>query len=278
MTKHGILGLLLFCLPSFASAQDEVFDLHVHLWQGEKSLREYTEQLQSTHQTVARHGAIHMAVKGEIAETRRKNDELIELSKRHPKLMPIPSVHPLDGQAAIDELKRLAGLGVKLIKLHPHTQGFAITDPKVRELCKLAGELGVAVLFDNFNIVPGDSQNLFNLAIGLPKTHFVFAHIGGLNFRFWNSLFMARTAKDFFFDNIHFDISATMVLVADSPLEQEFVWTLRNVGIDNVMLGSDYPQLTLKQTLDALEKLDLTAEEKQKIRWGNANRLFPDKR
>ena len=38
-----------------------------------------------------------------------------------------------------------------------------------------------------------------------------------------------------------------MVLVADSPIEPEFVWTLRNVGTDHVLLGSDYPQLTLGQ-------------------------------
>ena len=44
------------------------------------------------------------------------------------------------------------------------------------------------------------------------------------------------------------------------------------------MLGSDYPQLSLKQAVDALEKLDLSADEKRKIRWDNANRLFGDKR
>ena len=64
------------------------------------------------------------------------------------------------------------------------------------------------------------------------------------------------------------------MLVADSPIEDEFVWTLRNVGIDNVLLGSDFPQLSLGKTLEALEKLDLTDEEKRKIRWENAERIF----
>jgi uncharacterized protein len=42
-------------------------------------------------------------------------------------------------------------------------------------------------------------------------------------------------------------------------------------------LGSDYPQFSLKQGVDALEKLDLTPEEKEKIRFGNAQRLlFPN--
>jgi predicted TIM-barrel fold metal-dependent hydrolase len=95
-----------------------------------------------------------------------------------------------------------------------------------------------------------------------------------MNFRFWNILTLARTADGFFGDNIYFDISATVILVADSPLEPEFVWTLRNVGIDHVLLGSDYPQFTLGKAVEALDKLELTAEEKAKIRAGNARRLF----
>jgi len=49
---------------------------------------------------------------------------------------------------------------------------------------------------------------------------------------------------------------------------------VRNVGIDHVLLGSDYPQMGLKAAVDALERLDLTDEEKAKIRWGNAARVF----
>ena len=62
--------------------------------------------------------------------------------------------------------------------------------------------------------------------------------------------------------------------MADAPIEDEFVWTLRNVGIDRILLGSDYPQLSLADTVDALERLGLTPEETAKIRWGNAQRLF----
>jgi hypothetical protein len=98
--------------------------------------------------------------------------------------------------------------------------------------------------------------------------------MGTFNFRFWNILALARTADNFFADNIYFDISGTVVLAADSPLEAEFVWTLRNVGIDHVLLGSDYPQIGLGKTVDALERLGLTAEEARKIRSGNALKLF----
>jgi predicted TIM-barrel fold metal-dependent hydrolase len=139
---------------------------------------------------------------------------------------------------------------------------------------KKAGELGMAVLMDNAGIVPGDCEDLFNLAAKAPKTRFIFAHMGGANFRFWNILVLARTADGFALDNVNFDISGTVLLAADSPIEKEFVWTLRNVGVDHVMLGSDYPQISLARMVEALEKLDLTNEEKTAILTGNARRIL----
>ena len=41
----------------------------------------------------------------------------------------------------------------------------------------------------------------------------------------------------------------TVVLAADSPIEAEFVWTMRNVGVDRVILGSDFPQMSLAQAV-----------------------------
>ncbi len=268
------LAILLLSLPCAAFAAGPVFDAHVHLWKGEESVREYAAQVAAAGLEVSGFGAILMAGKGEPARTRERNDELIALARRHPGMLPIASVHPLDGEAASEELRRIAALGVRAIKLHPHTQKFDVADPRVLELCRQAGKLGLIVLVDNAGILPGDSEKLFNLAVGCPGTRFVFAHMGGLDFRFWNVLPLIRTTQDFFMDNIYFDISATVVLMADSPLEKEFVWTIRNVGIERVMIGSDFPQIALKQAVDALERLDLKKEEKARIRHGNARALF----
>lgn len=274
--KTALLASLLLALPTMASAQ-KVFDTHVHIWNGEESVLAYKAQLKDTQQSVTRFAAILIAKRGNMAETRRKNDELIALAAKYPEMFPIASVHPYDDQAALDELQRIAALGVTMIKLHPHTQQFAITDPRVAALCSLAGKLGMVVLFDNANIVPGDSQDLFNLAVNTPGTKFVFAHMGATNFRFWNTIVFARTAKDFYKDNIYFDISATVTLVAHSPIQAEFVWTIRNIGVDHIMLGSDYPQFTLRQTVDAFESLDLNRAEKNAILYETARKLLTPK-
>jgi uncharacterized protein len=279
MKKISALAALLLWLSNPAAGQELTFDLHVHLRKGAESIDEYEVQATSAKRQVARFGGMwfggpHQALQGDVEHTRAQNDALIALASKHPKLLPIATVHPYDGQAALDELKRVAGQGVKVLKLHAHTQKFEVADPRVLTLVQQAGALGVVVLMDNANIIAGDSEHLFNLAVRAPKTTFVFAHMGGLNFRFWNILALARTAKDFLSDNIYFDISGTVVIAADSPLEAEFVWTIRNVGIDRVLLGSDYPQFSLAQTLDALERLDLDDSEKAKIRYTNALRLL----
>lgn len=278
MRFRFVAALLLFPFQA-AISQERVFDSHVHLHDGEASIRNYEDQLKAANISIAGFGAMwfggpDQAPPGEIARTRAHNDAQLALAARHSGMMPIATVHPYDGRDAIVELERVAALGFKVLKLHPHTQKFDVNDPRVLTLVRRAGELNIVVLMDNANIIPGDSENLFNLAINSPKTKFIFAHMGGLNFRFWNILALARTAENFFADNIYFDISATTVIAAGSPVQDEFVWTIRNVGVDHVLLGSDFPQLSLPQTLTAFRRLGLTKEESAKICYGNAQKLF----
>lgn len=277
MKKALTCAALLLATSAFAA--EPVFDMHVHLRDYETSLLKYESEvkesgLQLSSIGVMWFGGEHQALAGNPAGIRSGNDRLLALAAKHPEIVPIATVHPYDGQAALDELTRVSARGIKVLKIHPHTQRFAISDPRVLATVTKAGELGMAVLIDNAGIVPNDCQDLFNLALNAPKTPFIFAHMGAANFRFWNILALARTADGFALNNINFDISGTVLLAADSPIEAEFVWTMRNVGIDHVMLGSDYPQISLKRMVDALDKLDLTAEERTGILSGNARRVL----
>ena len=276
-----LLSLLIAAALSVAPAAraQPVFDSHVHLHDGEKSLRAYEAQVKAAGIAEAGFGGMwfggeNQALAGHPEQIEANNDAHLALARKHPEMMPIATVHPYDGAAALDEVTRVAGLGYKVLKLHPHTQKFDPADPRVLEVVTRAGAVGMVVLVDNFNIIPGDSEKLFNLALHTPKTRFIFAHLGGMNFRFWNVIRAARTAGDLYANNIWFDIAGTTVLLADSPINAEFVWTIRGVGVDHVLLGSDFPQFTLAETLEAFEKLPLTADEKRRIRVENARALF----
>src|ERR1044071_8999780 len=176
MKTTSLLLAVALLLPFRAAAgQEKVFDSHVHLWHGEASIREYEAQLKAANQQVAGFGAMwfggpNQALAGKVEETRANNDALIALAGKHSGMLPIATVHPYDGQAAITELERVASRGIKVLKLHPHTQKFDAADPRVLALVKRAGELNVIVLMDNASILPGDCENLFNLALHAPKT------------------------------------------------------------------------------------------------------------
>ena len=271
--------LVLFAAGPLHAQQPHLFDSHVHLHEGEKSLGDYAAQ-NAADKVVLDGAAImwfgggHQALQGNPSGIRTNNDAVIAWAAKNPKLLPVATVHPYDGDAALAELQRVAARGIKVLKIHPHTQKFDAADPRVLALVRRAGELDVVVLMDNASIVPGDCEKLFNLALEAPKTKFIFAHLGALNFRFWNILALARTAENLFAENIYFDLSGIAVLAADSPIEDEFVWTLRNVGIEHVLFGSDYPQISVAKTLSALERLGLTAAELEAIKYENARKLF----
>lgn len=279
MNRILLAGLIATLFSSAAHAREEAFDIHVHLHSGAESLDAYERAVAASGVSLAGMAAMwfggpNQARAGNPGAIRAANDAVIALARKNPHMLAVATVHPYDGDAALTEIDRVAAAGVRILKIHPHTQRFDAADPRVAALVARAGEAGVIVLLDNANILPGDSEKLFNLALGAPKTRFIFAHMGAMNFRFWNILKAARTAENLFGNNIYFDISATVMLAADSPIEEEFVWTIRNVGVENVLLGSDYPQFSLAATLDALDRLDLSAAEKQMIRSGNARRLL----
>lgn len=278
--RQFTLFVVALTIVQIAGAQSPLlFDSHVHLHNGEESLQAFEHQQKADKLQVGSIGAMwfggpNQALAGDPKKIAAGNDGIIALAAKHPWVIPIGTVHPYDGADAIKELQRITAKGVKILKIHAHTQKFDPDDPRVLTLVHRAGELGVIVLMDNAHILPGDSEKLFNLALKAPKTKFIFAHLGALNFRFWNILKAARTAEGLFGENIYFDISATVALIADSPIEDEFVWTIRNVGVEHVLLGSDYPQYSLKQNVDALEQLPLTEEEKAKIRYDNSRALL----
>ncbi|MGS1077879.1 amidohydrolase family protein [Pseudoxanthomonas beigongshangi] len=273
------MALALAIIAPAVAAQSALFDSHVHLWDGDKSLQAYEAQLRDTKLGQAKFAAMwfggpNQALAGDTAKIRAGNDGILALAASHPRMTAVVTVHPYDGQAALAELERVAKQGAKVLKIHPHTQQFQTEDPRVLTLVQRAGELGLIVLIDNASILPGDSEKMFNLALQAPGTRLIFAHMGGTNFRFWNMLKAARTTEGLLGDNIFFDVSAIVPLVADSPVEQEFVWTMRNVGIDHILLGSDYPQFTLEQNVDALNRLGLDEKELAKVRYENAKALL----
>jgi predicted TIM-barrel fold metal-dependent hydrolase len=223
---------------------------------------------------VQRSALIVIARQGDMTATRALNDAAIAAAKADPEhFYPIASVHPADGDAALAELDRLAKLGVKVIKLHPNTQRFDVADPAVAKVTAKCGALGIAVLFDSFNPLDANELGkLMMLSLQQPKTSFIFAHMGFTQFR--DTLTLSALRKLGMGGNVWLDISAIGTAYAGSPVQPEFVWTLRQHGMDHVLMGSDWPVDTPATAIAAVRALGLTADEERLVLHDNAAKLL----
>ena len=184
-----------------------------------------------------------MAKKGEPAKTRAQNDWLSSICVEDGHFVGFGSVHPGDGSAALEEMDRcVKGLGLKGFKLHPNTQDFDCGDPAVVEVLKRAAELDVPVIMDSYS--PFDDaqpSKLLNAILSSPETKLCLAHVGMWRFMDFGvyGFLKQRTAIDL---NVYFDVSASCTLFYHTPFQEQFCWITRQIGADNLLFGSDFPQ------------------------------------
>lgn len=193
-------------------------------------------------------------------------------------------IHPnMEGAEA--ELTRIAGKGLKGIKIHPVYQDVDIEDPRFLRILDRAGQLGLAVVMHagddiGFPGVVRCSPEMTARALRqVGPVKLICAHMGG--WRNWDRVIdcLADTAA-------MIDTAFSLGVIA--PLEEgyykeeellllkaeEFCQLVRAFGSDRVVFGTDSPWADQAAALAAIRALDLTEEEKEKILGGNAQRIL----
>jgi uncharacterized protein len=219
--------------------------------------------------------ALVMAPPAEPNRTQRMNDRVLALTDRgSPRFFPVCSVHPADGPFALKEIDRVALRGARGLKLHPNTQRFDVADPTVRDVVVRATERGLPVLFDAYSPFDADQPGKFvRLAMEVPKARLILAHAHGP--RFPDLLVYEILSRyDWWGRNVWVDLSATGPLLARSPFREQFVWVLRQVGVDRLLFGSDYPLDDPGSAVRAIAGIGFSSNELTKIFHANAMSLF----
>lgn len=269
----AVIGALLIAASS-VTAQDAVIDTHAHiLLPGQEysltpnasgSPDALREQMAAS--GVSKAGILSMVAGSNLEQMIVHNDYVLTLANDAPEeFFAIASVHPLDGQAALDEIVRVAGLGAKGIKVHPFYQGFDVADPAVAEVVRVAGEQGLTVLFDSISPADGGMVGKFvNLALANPETKIVLAHMGGTRFHEM-LLFAVLSEGPWYNNNVFFDLSAVASLYEGSPRQDELIWTIREIGVEQFMFGSDFPIFNLESSKEIMDGYGFTNEEMQML-------------
>jgi predicted TIM-barrel fold metal-dependent hydrolase len=251
----------------------EVIDLHNHVFFDEelgafsdthKGTPEEIEEL-TKNTPIKKCGIITMAKKGQIEKTKEKNDRIITLAKNNAQFIPICSVHPDDGEAALAEMERVAKLGVRFIKLHPNTQHFDISSEQVIKVVEKAGTLNLIILIEGTFVIDANGLGKYlNLVIPHPKTKFIFTHMGGTQFSDMQ-IFMFLNKYNWYKRNVWFDIAATVVEYANSPYKEQLIWTMGKIGTDRILFGSDFPLYEPGKTLESFYSLGLPEKTEKQI-------------
>jgi uncharacterized protein len=224
---------------------------------------------------ITRAAGITVAPVGNIEATRARNDAMLKLADDSAGFfLPVCSVHPADGEAALTEIERIAAAGSRWLKLHPVMQHFDVGDPAVSAVVRRATEFGLPVLFHADSPVDADEPGKYlKLVLTVPESRLILAHALGPSFTQLLA-YSQLNRYPWWQRRVWVDISATVSLLAGGPYAEQFLWTLRKAGIDRVMFGSNYPVDDPLEAIEAATRIGFTDAELRSVMHDNAAELL----
>lgn len=175
------------------------------------------------------------------------------------------SVHPRSSDWET-ELNRILKLGLHGIKIHPDYQGFFLDDPIIFPVYESIEALGLPLMFHTGfdphspKIIHGTPKMVRKIAESFPKLTIVAAHMGA--FAFYS------IPIDYYdgLDNLYFDMAIAERTIQPERLKE----IIDHYGADRVMFGTDSPWSDGSVDLPYLDRVGLTASQKEKVLSGTA--------
>ncbi len=178
------------------------------------------------------------------------------------------SVHPLEDHIE-DKLKYIKQMGLKGIKLHPEYQGFFINSPEGIRVLELAEKLGLYTMLhagrdlgmpEPVHCAPEQLKDSLEYVSG---RFIIAAHMGGYQ--------MAERVLEHLAGSEIFVDTSFYLPEMEKDLAEEIIKTH---GADKVLFASDSPWARPEDILIALENLDISKEDFEKITHKNAAKIL----
>jgi predicted TIM-barrel fold metal-dependent hydrolase len=183
---------------------------------------------------------------------------------RHPELFGYVAVAINDleqSRQQLDEyLRNPKFVGVK-VEVHPIYCLQKLSSYDGQALMRVVAEYGKPVLVHTHTSPLESPWNVVPIARAHPHVPIIMAHMGGD--AWWEGIAAAREAANLYIDPCGTCIDSDKVGVA-----------VRELGAEKIVFGSDYALFEPAYTLGMLEDADLSAEQRELIMHGNAERLF----
>lgn len=183
------------------------------------------------------------------------------------RIIPFGAMHP-DFPDPAAELERIAGLGIKGIKLHSQNQDFWPEELRMKPIYDAAKALGLIVLFHagGFVIKQGVEAHPVNFAAMLDDNSgltCILAHMG--SYLWWDEVCEHLCGRDVYLD--------TAYCPRHLPDEQ-FLSLIRSHGVERVLFGTDGPWADSLVELAHIKRMGLSERELRLVLAENAGRLL----
>jgi len=162
----------------------------------------------------------------------------------------------------LDVIKRGLDRGFEAIKLWVGTE---CDDYRVNDIAEYCIENNIPILAHAFHKATGllenesTAEHIRCLALRYPELKIIMAHLGG------NLYHGLRCIADL--ENVYSDFSGTMIGTGDID------YTVETIGEDRILFGTDLPSGG-RQCVAQVEETNLTQQQKEKIYYKNAQKIF----
>lgn len=184
-----------------------------------------------------------------------------------PMFIGLGTMHPgLSSSAIREEVRHIADLGLKGIKLHPDFQAIYPDAEDMTPVYENAIEHGLCLVFHS-----GDRRHPYShpariaaVARRFPALSMVASHMGG-----WSQWSLGRDLLSPL-QNVWVDTSSTMPFIK----AEEMVGLIQAFGFERVLFGSDFPMWDPGEELRQFLALQLGEADRKAILFDNACRFF----
>ena len=217
-----------------------------------------------------------------VSADRPAVEEILKILDRNPRTSVVEGLR-WRGEARTDLFtmeERIRDRLVVGIKLYPGYENYAINDPSLEPVFRIAAKYDVPIMIhtgDTFSktakVRNAHPLLVDDVAVDYPDTKFIMCHAG-------NPWFTDTAEVLYKNDNVFADISGLTL----GEFSAEFERFMRNRLRDMIMFmgdpgrqllyGSDWPLVRMAPYVDFLDSLELPPEQKEHIAWKTSARLF----
>ena len=257
-----------------------IIDIHTHIYppaiakKAAASVREFykigIDTMDGTADTLLKRGAeagldhfVVLPVAIHPDKTRNINNFILGEVAVQPRFTGFGTIHA--GQESVgDEVRYIIDQGLKGVKMHPDTQGFAIDDLRLFPAYEeMAGKVPVMLHMGDVRYNYSHPVRLRRVMELFPRLEVIAAHFGGYS--------MYETAYEQLHDkNCIFDVSSSLMVMEDGAAEKY----IGAYGAERMAFGTDYPLWDPVHEVESFFKLKLTDDQFEQIAHKTAERFF----